>query len=517
MQAFLGSALTRDALRHRRLRPTIRLARAVRRLKATLAFVAALALAPATLANGRFPRAQRLIESATDPNLVGLYGTYGLIVSSDAGRSWSHVCEAATGTYTGDDPLLEILPDGKLVARAQSALVRSGATWCDWKTILGGASASSVQDITRNQSDPMVIFALLGSYSQGQGFSSSFARSEDGGSTWSTPTTLPVVGRGLTIDVVPSSSRRLMVSGLDAMGRGVLLVSDDGGSNWHDAPIPMTDSNSAPYLAVISKNDPNRVFIRTDAYQSTNGNDQANDALLFSADGGSTWTTLIQRTAKLFGFALSPDESTVLVGYGDPVAPETYVAPSDVGIYRANVAALVSDLAHAPSHFEKIFDKSVTCLRWTTTGLFACTSQKDVGFEVGLAPGADFTLSDEHPFAPLLELPKVHPLPCAAGTAAYACYSDPINGFASVCTTFQASCDASAPPPIRHDADSGAAAGDGGSSDAGGPARSTTTSASGKSSCACRTAQPRRAGAAGLWGFAASTFVIALARRRRRR
>src|SRR6266496_6620882 len=85
------------------------------------ALTGALLVAPVALANGRFPRAQRLVESATDPALLALYGTYGLIVSSDVGRSWSHVCEAATGTYTGEDPLLEILPNGKIIARTESA------------------------------------------------------------------------------------------------------------------------------------------------------------------------------------------------------------------------------------------------------------------------------------------------------------------------------------------------------------------------------------------------------------
>jgi hypothetical protein len=100
-------------------------------LGTTLVLSGAILSAPSAFANGRFPRAQRLIESATDTNLLALYGTYGLVVTTDAGKSWSHVCEAATGTYTGEDPLLEILPDGKIVANAQAALVRSGKSWCD--------------------------------------------------------------------------------------------------------------------------------------------------------------------------------------------------------------------------------------------------------------------------------------------------------------------------------------------------------------------------------------------------
>jgi hypothetical protein len=201
----------------------------------------ALLLAPTALANGRFPRAQRFIESPTDPNLLALYGTYGLVVSSDAGRSWNHVCEAATGTYAGDDPLLEILPDGKIVARTESSLIRSTGSWCNWASIRGD-SVNAVQDITRTESNPSSILALLGSYTQAQGFSAAFAQSKDGGTTWSPETKLPVIVRGLSIDVAPSSPERVVVSGLDGSGEGQLLVSDDGGSTWQARPIQTSDA-----------------------------------------------------------------------------------------------------------------------------------------------------------------------------------------------------------------------------------------------------------------------------------
>jgi MYXO-CTERM domain-containing protein len=326
-----------------------------------------------------------------------------------------------------------------------------------------------------------------------------------------------MIARGLSLDVAPSSQKHVVVSGLDTAGAGNLLISDDGGATWQDMPIPMTDTNSAPYLAVISTSDPNRIFVRTDASKSINGTDTANDALLLTLDGGSTWTTLIQRSAKLYGFALSPDESTLLVGYGDPVSTATYVAPTDLGIYRADVATIVSDVANASTHFEKIFGASVTCLRWTPTGLFACTSQKALGFEVGRAPDATFTLSDANPFTPLLQLSEVRPLPCAKGTRGYACYSDPINGFASVCGLFQTSCDASAPPPPASPRDAGLDAAapsearrDGGSA---GTPSTKATSSQGGSSCACRSAGSQNAeGAPRLLAFA---LGVAFARRRR--
>jgi MYXO-CTERM domain-containing protein len=425
-----------------------------RALSAGAVIVATSLVAASGLANGRFPRAQRLVESEVDPNILALYGTYGLIVSRDQGVTWNHICEAATGTYTGEDPLLEILPDGRLLARTEIELVRSAGTWCHWDTVHSGIP-NTVQDITRGPAAPMTVLALVGAYTPGKGHSSLFIQSTDGGSSWSAEKSLPLVTRGLSLDVAPSRSARVVVSGLDSGGTARLLVSDDGGGTWLGKLVPGVQSPSGAYLAAISRLDPNRFFVRTDRYTDINGIDTASDALLMTTDGGATWATLIERNAKLFGFALSPDESTLLVGYGDPVLAATYVEPADLGIYRVDMAAVLADPASASTRFEKIFDASVTCLRWTASGLYACTSQSERAFEVGRAPNASFTLADANPFTPLLELPKVRPLPCHAGTDGYACYGDPTNGFASVCEVFKASCDASAPPPPVGGSDSG--------------------------------------------------------------
>jgi hypothetical protein len=484
-----------------------------------------------------------LVESEADPKLLALYGTYGLIVSNDAGATWNHVCEAATGTYAGEDPLLELLTDGKILARTEVALVKSEDSWCNWGAVRDGV-ANQVQDITRGPAAPMTVLAIVSTYDAGKGFKSHFTQSTDGGSTWSAERELPLVTRGLSIDVAPSTPKRVVVSGFDSSNGQRLLVSDDGGGTWLGRQIAGTGPASAPYLAAISQKDPNHIFLRTDSYEDINGIDTATDALLVTLDGGVTWATAFQKNAKLFGFALSPDESTILVGYGDPVVAATYVEPLDLGIYRADAAAVLADPANAASHFEKIFDASVTCLRWTKTGLFACTSQAERGFEVGKAPDAAFTLADANPFTPLLTLPRVRPLPCAAGTDGYACYSDPDNGFASVCGVFKASCDASAPPPTgaggspdasvpssggAMNASAGGAggttggggAGAGGTTQAGGAGQSAAGSAGGpapsgeqgSSSCGCRVV-----GVESRIRFEAFLIAVAaLVRRRRKR
>ena len=68
------------------------------------------------LANGRFPSAQQLALSPPggDPNLVVLRTTFGIVVSRDAGKSWSWICERALG-FTGEwDPPLAVTKDGRI-------------------------------------------------------------------------------------------------------------------------------------------------------------------------------------------------------------------------------------------------------------------------------------------------------------------------------------------------------------------------------------------------------------------
>jgi hypothetical protein len=399
-------------------------------------------------ANGRFPRAQRLIQSSDVPAVMSLYGTYGLLVTQDGGRTWNHICESATGTYMGEDPLLEILPGTKIIARTETALVASQSSWCDFRSIFGNG-ADSVSDITRDPTQPNGIVALTGSFDKTPGFSSRIVQTTDAGKTWSAPVAVPSanIGQGLSLDLAPSGSGRLYVTGLDPSGKGTIVTSDDRGQSWSPHTIAGIDPGAAPYIAAISAKNQDTVFVRTDAYAEVDGIDTADDALLVSTDAGATFTTVITRHVKLFGFALSPDEKTLLVGYGDPQLSATTVDASDAGLYMADVPTLLGDLANGESHFKQLFAHSVTCLRWTAQGLYACTLASETGFEVGRAGDPTFTTSTAMPFTPLLDLTKVTPLPCGQGTSAFGCYTDPVNGFPGVCGAIGASCNVTPPAP----------------------------------------------------------------------
>ena len=134
--------------------------RPTRRLGAAL-LATAVTLAPAALANGRFPRAERLIEHPSDPNQLVLGATYGLLVTRDRGANWHFVCEASFAhdpSYMGD-PLLDYLGDGSLIVGVQTSMSVSSDQACDWIPTLREADAFLVDHAVAKSNRSTVVAA----------------------------------------------------------------------------------------------------------------------------------------------------------------------------------------------------------------------------------------------------------------------------------------------------------------------------------------------------------------------
>src|SRR5688572_29622992 len=291
---------------------------------AALSALACALVASTAAANGRFPRAQRLIQDHANPDFMALYGTYGLLVTRDAGASWRHVCEAATGTYAGEDSLLEIMADERIVLRADTGLSRSDASLCSYDAVLGSAS-EALQDITRDSASPNGLLSLSTTLRDDGAFVSELSSSSDGGATFTPLASIPpdVLELGLTLDVSANQPELIYLSGFDDEGRGILARSTNRGQSFVGFEITGLGVSAPAYIAAVSANDPDRVFVRTDEFSRAGfeAKETADDSLYFTPDGGQTWHLALNKRGKLYGFALSPDERWVLAGFGDPVLP----------------------------------------------------------------------------------------------------------------------------------------------------------------------------------------------------
>ena len=377
--------------------------------------LASLGFASEASANGRFPRAERLIEHRNDPKRLVLAATYGLLVTSDRGKNWYYICEKAFSmqdNYVGD-PLFAWTADDTMLTGVQSSLDLSRDQGCSWSVGLGGISGQLVTDYAVAGKDASVVVVLVSSFEDG-GLVHRLYESSDNGASWH-PIGEPLpVQLAYTIDVDTNDATHIFATGVGADNLGVFLASTTHGSDWSVSSITNTSKDEPPYIALVDPADANRIYVRTDAWPEIDGNQVGNDAFLYSSDGGKTWQEEFRAQGKLLGFALSPTGDTVLLGYGDPKREPFVVDPAVLGIYASPSGSF---------DFAKIYDGTVTCLGWTTTGLYACTSQTERGFALGFAAGAAaVTAGGASAFTPLLRMGDVKaPLGCCTGSTTLTC------------------------------------------------------------------------------------------------
>ncbi|HYP75484.1 MAG TPA: hypothetical protein VER12_06010 [Polyangiaceae bacterium] len=361
------------------------------------------------LANGRFPRAQRLLEHPSDPDHLVLAATYGLLVTEDRGASWSYVCEPSfthEEAYVGD-PLIDFTGNQGLLVNVQGSISVSAADACDWKQTMGNGD-DFIVDHSVSKSNPAVVIAAVVRVNGGS-VSNVLRISRDNGQTWS-PLGSPLPLDTLyTVDIDPLDPEHLHATGMRD-DTGQLVSSTDGGQTWIAHRIANTDASEIPYLAGIHPLDPQQLFIRTDSSRSS-GDRIAGDALLYSSDGGLNFREVFRAPAKLLGFALAPNGSSVLVGFGNP-NPSGPTSGDGIGVFKSSTENF---------GFEQVYAGNVNCLTWTMAGVYVCTDEARAGFELGFSQDPDFR-QDGSCIRPLLHRSEVAgPLSCSPGTSGAVC------------------------------------------------------------------------------------------------
>jgi len=467
-------------------------------------FAFAASLVPSAHANGRFPRAERLLEGGGDPQNLVLAATYGILITNDRGTEWQHICELGFAFGSAEiDPVLGVFSDGSMIVRGIRSLNRAEAPYCAFSPVLGTEGSDTVADFSLDATTPDRVLALVMERGDGAVTVNRLYESLDAGRTFA-PFGEPLpdadVSFGITLDVAPSDPARLYATALGREEGSVFARSNDAGESWSILPLSL-EGEEYPYIAAVDRTNAGAVYVRTDFWSNVAGAFTANDALFYSDDAGESFREVIRQPAKLLGFALSPDGGEVLVGYGDPVDPARFVDSTVLGLYRASTTDF---------RFSKIYEGSVSCLAWTETGLYVCTPQNERGFALGFAPSAEFDLSVTEPLTPLLDLRTVRPLDCPACSSTAACS----ESWATTCALFE-SCDAGVGGGNSGRTD---CAGAGGASIAGGGSAATSGaanagSANGRShadkdaSCGCRSS-PRDRNETSLVALGALSLML---------
>jgi hypothetical protein len=375
-----------------------RFAAAPYRWTATLATVALVWLqALLAQANGRMPGATELTISRSDPSHVLARATFGLVQSFDHGESWQWICEQAVNVSGEADPPIALTEDGSLVLLppAGGTLI-SHDRGCSWSPAPPPLMGRRAIDLTLDPSDAARVLVatstVLNIDDQGLvEYENVLVETRDNAATWTVLGTLPSDFRIETLELAPSDDARIYVSGTASESPliGVIERSEDGGETWTRTTLDLPPSSGSLFISAIDPGDPDRLWVRLPAQGDRFGLFPA--SLLVSSDKGVSFAMLAATEMGMLGFAVSPDGTQL--AYGGP-ADGLRIGPSD-----------------GSGAFTKVSDLRVRCLRWNADGLYACGSEPNDPFSVGLSTDQGVT------FRPVYTMADTCPQSCAQGTS----------------------------------------------------------------------------------------------------
>lgn len=353
-------------------------------------------------AHGAFPEGRQLIADPTKGQRLWLRTTYGILLSEDRGTTWSWICYEAPGYVPVEEPTFVVTGNGTLMGAVFDGLRRT-KDGCAWETV-SDALAKTATGLAVDPADPNHVWALLSGGDGSGGFDNQLWESTTAGDDF-TLVGAPYGKEALLLSLVvaPSDPNRLYVSGLFAtppsstLTSGV-LTSKDAGKTWQrtdlDAP-----PGTAFFIAAVDPAQPDSVYVRFETLNTTMA-ETSESWVMFSSDGGQTFTEILRKKAILFAFTFTPDGSRVMAGFGDPKGAIN-VEQADLGLWAASPGT---------ANFQQIHAAHIGCLSFVGAELYACTSQFQDGFELGRSTDEGAT------FEAVMELGHVSPLQCPAGT-----------------------------------------------------------------------------------------------------
>jgi hypothetical protein len=320
-------------------------------------------------ANGRFPAANQFVVHPTNPQVMLLRTTFGMLASRDGGAHFDWLCEKAIGYSGSQDPAIAMTAGGTMLVAAFEGLSQSLDGGCAF-SFVEATQDQFVIDVAIDRQTPDSAVAIT-STGKDEGFIDQVFETGDNGHTW-TKAGVPAPTDFLaeTIETAPSRHQRLYLSGFTTevvsgvqVRHGFVEVSDDRGGSWARYPVDLAGDQSI-FMAAVDPTNPDLAYLRSRG--------ATNDRLLVTRDGGQTWTPVYTLAGTMLGFALSPDGSRLAVG----------------GPTAGLLVASRDDLA-----FTKNSDEQIACLTWTPDALFACGNGYQGSFSLGRSSdeGKSFT------------------------------------------------------------------------------------------------------------------------------
>lgn len=317
------------------------------------------------------PETLQVVADPADSERLWARATYGVLTSVDGGVTWDWICTAVAGYSAEDVGSLAVMADGAVLSSSYGGLFRSDGG-CDWSQP-EPAIGNGVTGLAIDPTDPSRVVVLT-SRADGEVFESQLWRSTDSAATFEPlGVALDASAVHQTVVTAPSDPTRIYVSGRLVQDNQVLALlrrSSDSADTWQTTMLDVPP-RAQPWVAGVHPTDPDKLYVAVDLAAEA-GAEFVEGVLLYSDDGGVTFTEMVRKQTRVLAFSWSLDGERVTVGFGDPrsAAP---VQVDDFGIYAA---------VEGTEGFSRIQAGHVACLTRIDGDLWACRDPRTSGFVI---------------------------------------------------------------------------------------------------------------------------------------
>jgi hypothetical protein len=279
-----------------------------------IAVLTAALLAPARAsANGAFPESFQLLLPADRPDQIVLATNFGLIISDDAGKTWTWTCERIPETENGYLYSVGPSPGDRFYAVSPSAgLTYSDDDSCSWTRALGSLDPIVATDVFPDRGAPGVVYAIAAK-ADGTEPASIYA-SSDAGATFGAPLfTAPA--NGILQGVESARTDANVVYGamyLNVVADGgttvhpQVLRSPDRGKTWTATDVSASLGPNFFYIVAVDPTDAMTLTVRVI--------ESGVESLAISHDGGQTFTKALTLPGVTLTAYAKLASGTILVG-----------------------------------------------------------------------------------------------------------------------------------------------------------------------------------------------------------
>jgi MYXO-CTERM domain-containing protein len=265
-------------------------------------------------ADGAFPDSQNIITPAAIPNEILLATNFGLVMSVDAGQTWTWTCEQTQNNFA---TLYQLGPPpmNRLFAMSLAGLIYTDDLSCSWSVATGIATGSTVSDLFPDPSNPARVLAVVAVPADGGTVDYQVLQSANGGATFAAqPLYTAAAGDNISgVEIsrsMPATVYLTLTSGPTHLPK--LAQSTNSGSTWqlHDLSGHLPAGTNFIRLIAVDPTNPQKVFLRIRSL----GDGGTTEGVAVTTDGGATASVTLSFPGGILSAFTLMSSGTIMLG-----------------------------------------------------------------------------------------------------------------------------------------------------------------------------------------------------------